>query len=359
MTDLTTSVYTVPTDAPEADGTLSWTSTTLVLAEARHDGRTGLGWTYGPAAAATLIGGLLEPEVRDVDPMDVPRAHEAMRRALRNAGRPGIGSMAVSAVDTALWDLKARLLDVPLHRLLGSVRTDVDVYGSGGFTSYDDERTRAQLRHWSAELGIPRVKIKIGGSWGRAEDRDLARLRLARAAVGDGVALFADANGAYGVKQAIRVARAAEDVGLRWFEEPVSSDDLAGLRAVADAAACEVAAGEYGYDLPYFVPLMDAVDCPQTDVTRCGGITEFLRVAALARARQRDLSAHCAPHLHAAVMTAIPNARHIEWFHDHVRIESMLFDGCLSPSGGTVRPREDPGNGLTLRREDADEFRVA
>ncbi|URM93473.1 mandelate racemase [Actinomadura madurae] len=359
MTALAASAYTVPTDAPEADGTLAWDSTTLVLAEARHGGRTGLGWTYSPAAAADLIGGLLEPAVRGTDPMDVPRAHEAMRRAVRNAGRPGIAAMAVSAVDTALWDLKARLLDLPLHRLLGTVHDTVPVYGSGGFTTYDDARTRAQLRHWSADLGIPRVKIKIGESWGRAEDRDLARLRLARAAVGDGADLYADANGAYTVKQAIRVARLAEDTGLRWFEEPVTSDDLPGLRAVAAAAACEVAAGEYGYDLPDFVPLMDAVDCPQADATRCGGLTGFLRVAALARAHQRDLSAHCAPHLHAAAMAAIPNARHIEWFHDHVRVEGTLFDGCLSPAGGTIRPRDEPGHGLTLRAEEAGAYRVA
>jgi L-alanine-DL-glutamate epimerase-like enolase superfamily enzyme len=359
MVSLEMSAYTIPTETPEADGTLSWTSTTMVLAQAHCDGTTGLGWTYGPAVIAALARELLAPAVERSDFPDPQRAHELMCRAVRNAGRPGIASMAISAVDCALWDLKARLHQVPLHRLLGAVRGEVAVYGSGGFTTYDSEQTRGQLEHWVGGEGIPRVKIKIGESWGTKESRDLSRLRLAREIIGPETELYADANGAYSAKQAIRVARAAEELGLRWFEEPVSSDDLDGLRVVRDAVECEVAAGEYGYDLPYFARMMDAVDCPQADVTRCGGITEFLRIAGLARAASRDLSGHCAPHLHAAVMAAIPNARHIEWFHDHVRIESMLFDGCLSPKGGAIRPRTDaPGNGLALRQSVAEDFRV-
>jgi L-alanine-DL-glutamate epimerase-like enolase superfamily enzyme len=355
--DIAASAYTIPTDAPEADGTLAWTSTTLVLVEARGDGLTGIGWTYGPEAIAGTVTSLLAPAVRDVGVLDPPAAHERMCRAVRNAGRPGMCAMAVSAVDCALWDLKARRLGVPLHRLLGAVRDEVPVYGSGGFTTYDDARMREQLGHWTADQRIPRVKIKIGEAWGSREDRDLERLRLARKIVGDDAELYADANGAYSAKQAIRVAA---QVDLRWFEEPVSSDDLDGLRTVRDAVPCEVAAGEYGYDLPYFARLIDVVDCPQADVTRVGGITEFLRVAGLARAHGRDLSGHCAPHLHVAAMAAIPNARHIEWFHDHVRIESMLFEGALDPAGGTVRPPDDvPGLGMEFRRQDAEPYRVA
>ena len=359
MISLRPSAYTIPTDAPEADGTLEWSSTTMVLVEATGKERTGLGWTYGPAITARAVSSLLGPAIGDVDEMDVPAAHERMCRAVRNAGRPGLCSMAISAVDCALWDLKARSLGLPLHRLLGAVHTSVPVYGSGGFTTYDSTRLREQLEHWTDGLRIPRVKIKIGEAWGGRERRDLERLRLARDITGPEVELYADANGAYSAKQAIRVANAARDLDLRWFEEPVSSDDLDGLRQVRAATGCEVAAGEYGYDLPYFARLIDAVDCPQTDITRVGGVTEFLRVAALARAHGKDLSAHCAPQLHAAVMAAIPNARHIEWFHDHVRVEAMLFDGVLSADGGCVHPRDDAsGNGVEVRRRDAERFRV-
>jgi L-alanine-DL-glutamate epimerase-like enolase superfamily enzyme len=356
---LSAEVYTIPTDAPEADGTLDWTSTTMVLVQARAGDRTGLGWTYGPAAAASVVTALLAPAVGEVGVMDVPAAHERMCRAVRNAGRPGVCSMAVSAVDCALWDLKARHLGLPLHRVLGAVHEQVAVYGSGGFTTYDSTRLRDQLARWTGDRHIPRVKIKIGEAWGTRDTRDLERLRLTREIIGSDAELYADANGAYSVKQAIRVAVAAADLDLRWFEEPVSSDDLAGLRTVRDAVTCEVAAGEYGYDLPYYTRLIESVDCPQADVTRIGGITEFLRVAGLARAHGKELSAHCAPHLHVAAMAALPNARHIEWFHDHVRIESMFFDGALVPRRGAIGPRDDaPGLGLELRRQDAEPYRI-
>lgn len=340
MTRLATSAYTVPTDAPEADGTLEWTSTTLVLVEASAEDHTGIGWTYGPAAIAQTVTELLAPAIGEGGVPDPPAAHERMCRAVRNAGRPGMCSMAISAVDCALWDLKARRLGLPLHRLLGAVHEEVPVYGSGGFTTYDTARMREQLGHWTGEQRIPRVKIKIGEAWGTREDRDLERLRFARDIIGPDAELYADANGAYNAKQAIRVAQATD---IRWLEEPVSSDDLPGLATVRAAVACEVAAGEYGYDLPYFTRLLPVVDCPQADVTRVGGITEFLRFAGLARAHGRDLSAHCAPHLHVAAMTAVPRARHIEWFHDHVRIETMLFEGTLDPAGGAVRPRVRAG----------------
>jgi L-alanine-DL-glutamate epimerase-like enolase superfamily enzyme len=356
---LRVSGYTIPTDAPEADGTLEWTATTVVLVEAHADGHTGIGWTYGPAAVAEAIRSLLAPAVGEVGVLDPPAAHERMSRAVRNAGRPGVCSMAISAVDCALWDLKARCLGLPLHRLLGAVHHDVPVYGSGGFTSYDDARMREQLGHWTTGQHIPRVKIKIGEAWGTREGRDIERLGIAREVIGADAELYADANGAYTAKQAIRVAAAAGDLDLRWLEEPVSSEDLPGLRTVRDAVSCEVAAGEYGYDLPYYARLIDAVDCPQADITRIGGITEFLRVAGLARAHGRDLSAHCAPHLHIAAMAAIPNARHIEWFHDHVRIESMLFEGTLDPVNGTITPRDDvPGLGVAFKRQDAEPFRI-
>ncbi|WP_019634794.1 enolase C-terminal domain-like protein [Actinomadura atramentaria] len=357
VTALTSAAYTVPTDAPEADGTLSWTETTLVLVTAEAGGETGIGWTYGPAACAAIVDDLLAAEVTGRDALATAASHEAMCRALRNAGRPGIGAMALSAVDCALWDLHARLLDVPLHRLLGAdPDASVRVYGSGGFTTYDDARTRAQLEGWLAR-GMTAVKIKIGEARGTRQDRDLERLRLAADVLAGRAELYADANGAYDAPAAIRVAAEAPPLG--WFEEPVSSDDLDGLRRVRAAVDCPVAAGEYGYDLPYFERLLDAIDAPQADVTRVGGVTEFLRVGALARARNRELSAHCAPNLHAAVLAALPNARHIEWFHDHERVEGLLFDGALTVADGEVRPRADaPGHGLRLRGADAERYRT-
>jgi L-alanine-DL-glutamate epimerase-like enolase superfamily enzyme len=264
-------------------------------------------------------------------------------------------------VDVALWDLKARSLGLPLHRLLGAVRGEVPVYGSGGFTSYDDEQLRTQLAGWVYEQHIPRVKIKIGESWGTRVARDLARMAQARDAVGPDVGLFVDANGGYDRKQAIRVIRAAGDLDIRWFEEPVSSDDLAGLREVRDAVAPDVTAGEYGSDLTYYRRMCaaGAVDCLQADVSRCGGITEWLRVAAVAAAHQLEISGHCAPHLHVHAAMATPNLRHLEWFHDHVRIEHLFFDGALDPKGGALCPHPTaPGHGLHLRRKVASRYQA-
>lgn len=358
---LDVSVYRVPTDAPEADGTLAWDATEMLLVEAHADGVTGTGWTYGAAAGRQIIDDLLAGQVVGGSAHDIPAAHEAMARRVRNAGRPGVAATAISAVDCALWDLKARLLGVSLSVLLGRVHEEVPVYGSGGFVSYDDEQLRSQLTHWVVEERIPRVKIKIGERRGTRVDRDLDRMAHARQTIGTDVELYVDANGGYSRKQAIRVAEAARDLNLAWYEEPVSSDDIDGLREVRDRVLPDVAAGEYGWDVFHLRRLCEsgAVDCLQADASRCGGITGFLRAGAIAAAHNLELSAHCAPHLHAHVMAALPNARHIEWFHDHVRIEGMFFDGCLDPHDGAVRPDPDaPGHGLGLRREKADSYRA-
>jgi L-alanine-DL-glutamate epimerase-like enolase superfamily enzyme len=348
--------YTVPTDAPESDGTAEWDSTTMVLVEARGGAETGLGYTYGDPASGRVVDSVLRDVVVGGDAMAVGAAWEAMGRACRNLGRPGVASMAIAALDTALWDLKARLLGLPLATLLDPLRDAVPVYGSGGFTSYTDARLAEQLGGWAA-MGIPRVKMKVG----REPDRDVERVRIARAAIGADVELFVDANGALSRKRALRFAARCVEHDVTWFEEPVSSDDLEGLRLVRDRApgGMDVAAGEYGYTLSYFEAMLaaGAVDCLQADVTRCGGITGFLRVAALCQARSLELSAHCGPAIHVHPCCAAPALRHLEYFHDHVRVERRLFDGIAEPVDGALRPDlSRPGNGLELRRADASRY---
>jgi L-alanine-DL-glutamate epimerase-like enolase superfamily enzyme len=294
--------------------------------------------------------------------VDVPRLHEAMVREVRNMGRPGIAGCAVSALDIALWDLKARLLGLSLAELFGRCRDEVPVYGSGGFTTYDDRTTEAQLEDWISNWKVPWVKIKIGESWGTNVARDLHRCLLARKVIGDHLELFVDANGAYTVKQATRIGRRlGEDCGVTWFEEPVSSDDLQGLETVRRTLDLDVAAGEYGYDEIYFSRMVSAgsVDCLQADVTRCGGYTSWLRVAAIAAASGLQISGHCAPSLHAPVALSIPNLRHVEHFHDHHRLDHMLFDGAMTPVEGALRvDGSAPGHGMTLKEVDAEPYRV-
>ena len=359
--DLHVAVYTIPTDQPEGDGTMSWSRTTMVTVQARAGGQVGFGWTYAAAAAADVVCDQLRDDACGRDALDVPAAWAAMQKQLRNVGRPGIASCALCAVDVALWDLAARLLDLPLVRLLGRARDDVPVYGSGGFTTYDDDTLRQQLRGWVEGDGIRRMKIKIGESWGTREDRDLARVRVARETIGDDAELFVDANGGYTVGQAVRMGRRFDDLSVTWFEEPVSSDDLAGLREVRSAVQADVAAGEYAWSLADAQRLVTsgAVDCLQADATRCGGYTEWQRVAAVAAAHNLQVSAHCAPALHAPVAASVSNLRHVEWFHDHVRIEHLLLDGAPDAKGGAMVPDLSvPGHGITLAPS-AERYRTA
>ena len=277
---LDVSAYTVPTDSPESDGTYSWDKTTIVIVEATAGGKRGLGYTYADLSTAKLIQEMLANMVQGQDAMNVPSCWLNMVKSIRNLGRPGIASMAIAAVDAALWDLKARLLDVALVTLLGAVREAAPIYGSGGFTSYSREHLQRQLGDWVAD-GIPRVKMKIG----RHPDDDPARVADAREAIGPEAELFADANGAYSRKEALALAEIfAVESGVTWFEEPVSSDDLEGLHLIRDRAplGMDIAAGEYGYDLWYFRRMLEAgaVDVQQADATRCAGITGFMRVAA-------------------------------------------------------------------------------
>ena len=349
--------FTIPTDAPESDGTLEWNSTTMVLVRMDAAGRRGIGYSYADTATATLIRDKLAPLLVGRDAWSVNERWIDMTRAIRNLGRPGICSMAISALDTALWDLKAKLLGVALVDLLGAARGSIAAYGSGGFTSYSLERLREQLGGWARE-GLTAVKLKVG----RDAHADIQRVAAAREAIGD-ARLFVDANGAYTREQALEQAERFAEDDVRWFEEPVSSDDLEGLRLLRDRAPAgmDVTAGEYGYDLFYFRRMLEAgaVDAIQADATRCGGVTGFMDAATLADAFGMPLSSHCAPALHATLCCAARRAVHLEYFHDHVRIESMLFDGAPRPRDGRLYPdRSRPGLGLELREKDAERYRA-
>ncbi|HEY1749676.1 MAG TPA: enolase C-terminal domain-like protein [Caulobacteraceae bacterium] len=356
---LAAAAYRIPTDAPEADGTFAWDATTLVVVHVRGGGRLGLGYTYADACLVALIGGALASVVVGREADDVAGAWEAMQRAVRNLGRSGLAACAISAVDTALWDLKAQRAGLPLASLLGRRRDAAPIYGSGGFTTYSDGQLRDQFAAWTERDGCAWVKMKIGSH----PADDPRRIEVAKAAIGER-GLFVDANGAFSARQALALAERCRGADIRWFEEPVTSDDPAGLRLVREGAPAgmDVAAGEYVFTLDDARRLLDAdcVDVLQADVTRCGGITGFLEVAALCEAHHVDLSGHCAPALHRHVACAAHRLRHLEWFHDHVRIEQLLFDGAPVAKAGAIAPDLDrPGHGLAFKTPDAERFRVA
>jgi len=358
ITGSSVAAYRIPTEAPQSDGTYEWDSSTLVTVGLRAGDVEGLGYTYADKATAALLHDRLLPLAHDASAFDIALLIERLVRAVRNLGRGGIASLAISAVDTALWDLKAKLLGTSLADLLGVVRDAIPVYGSGGFTSYSPKALREQLGQW-ADAGFPFVKMQVG----RTPSQDVERVDAARAAIGARAHLFVDADGAYTRTQALQLAEAFDARRVAWFEEPVPSDDLDGLRLLRDRApgTMAIAAGEYGCDLAYFRRMLDAhaVDVLQADATRCGGITGFMAVAALADAYAVPLSSHGAPSLHVAPACAASRAIHLEYVHDHARVERMLFDGFREPAAGTLGPdRSRPGLGLELKRADAERFRL-
>jgi L-alanine-DL-glutamate epimerase-like enolase superfamily enzyme len=353
VSSVTARAFTVPTETPESDGTFEWASTTIVVVELEAGGERGLGYTYAHSAAAKVVESVLAPLVEGADPMAPPQVWEGMRRAVRNIGRQGICSMAIAAVDIALWDLRAKLLGVSLADSLGRVREGIPAYGSGGFTSFSEAELAEQLGRWAAE-GFGAVKMKVG----RDPERDRERLATAREAIGPAVALMVDANGAFGCREAARQAEVYAEHGVVYFEEPVSSEDLEGLAWLRHRipAGIAIAAGEYLWDASEATPMAPRVDVLQADVTRCGGITGTARLDSICAVHQIPFSAHCAPQVSAHLCCAMGSAASVEYFADHARLESLLFDGTVQPSRGLLRPDlARAGLGISVR-PDAERF---
>ncbi|MGH9653331.1 MAG: enolase C-terminal domain-like protein [Bryobacteraceae bacterium] len=348
----------IPTEQPESDGTAEWDSTTVVLVELAAGGFSGLGYSYANQTAANVAQELIGAEVIGRDTFDIPAIHLALDLKVRNWGRPGLVSNTISAIDICLWDLKAHILQQPLANLLGKQRGETTAYGSGGFTSYTEKQLVEQLSGWAAD-GFESVKMKIG----RDPAQDARRIAAVQKALKGRAELFVDANGAFDRKEALNKSKQFADLGVRWFEEPVTSDDRDGLRMMVEHAPpiMRIAAGEYIYVLEdaYLLLKAQAVDVLQTDVTRCGGITNFLKIGHACEISHIPYSAHTCPSVHASVCCAVTSAINVEYFHDHARIEHMIFDGAVTAKRGKVKPDlSRAGLGLKVKRGETEKFQV-
>jgi L-alanine-DL-glutamate epimerase-like enolase superfamily enzyme len=352
------SAYKIPTDAPESDGTFEWNSTTLVLVELRSGDYWGLGYTYGHASLCGLIEELLQKCVKKTLVQNAPKTWLDLIDQVRNEGQVGGTAMAISAIDIALWDLKAQCLKISLSELLGRVRETVPVYGSGGFTSYSSEQLQTQFENWKRD-GISRFKMKVG----RNSKEDIGRVRFARECIGNEAELFVDANGAYDLPTALAMSDVFAKSGVTWFEQPIDPTDYNGMRHLRMRLphGMSLATGEYIYDFQGVLDQLetDSGDFLQLDVTRCKGLTGYLKSAATCEIYHMPISSHCAPSLHVALGCALPGFRHIEYFHDHQQIEELFFDGTPKPVHGQLSPTDHPGLGLRFKPDAAKRYLIA
>ncbi|MGZ3773378.1 MAG: enolase C-terminal domain-like protein [Pseudobdellovibrionaceae bacterium] len=358
ISDFRVSVYSVPTKTPrESDGTLEWNSTTMVLVELKAQDRWGLGYTYGHPATATLAQSLLKSLVVGEDVYDISRIWQKMKKAIRNEGHYGISAMAIAAVDIALWDLKAKVLGVSLVKLIGVLRDKVELYGSGGFTSYSEEQLQQQLITWQKK-GLKKFKIKVGAN----PDTDASRVQFVRKVIGPNAGLMVDANEAYRPIQALCMAYKFSEQNVIWFEQPISCEDLEGMKELKDRFPVGMAltSGEYIYNSARTLYYLNSrcVDVLQLDVTRCQGISGLLESAALCDIYNVPISTHCAPALHSAFGCAVRGLIHIESFFDHERIENEFFEGIYEIQNGCIYPDFSAvGHGLKLKANNIERYK--
>jgi len=330
----------------------------VVLVEVETDaGHTGV--ATGQSPMRPFIHQVLEGALIGADPFETEKIWNDMFWRVRGSGRKGVAFQAISAVDNAVWDIKAKALGLPLHRLLGSMHARVPVYGSGGWTNWSTGDLVRQQLAW-VERGFKAVKVKVGRDFGRDEAADVRRVAAVRKAVGDDVTLYIDANNGYYAKQAIRLAEEYKRLGVAWFEEPVLADDIPGLARVAAQTTIPVATGEHEYTKFGFRDLMTAgaADIVQADIAQLGGVTEFMKVAHMSEAFNLPLAPHawCLLHLHAAM--AVPNLMVLEWLDLEEQGIACFFADAATPRDGYIEPDDRPGNGLVIDPHAVEKFRV-
>ncbi|BAS27823.1 mandelate racemase/muconate lactonizing enzyme family protein [Limnochorda pilosa] len=326
----------------------------LVVRLETDEGVTGYGESYGtPRSVKAMVEELYAPFLLGADPLSGDPLARMQREGVGYHGPKGMVYEALSAVDTALWDLKGKALNAALASLLGGAITDtVDCYAASVYLGSVEEAESQAARF--AETGFRAMKVKVG----QGLERDRAVFRAVRRLVGEGTTLMADVNGVYDVKTSIRLGRSLEEDGLYWLEEPVPVEDVEGYAQVARALSCYVAGSEGEYTRHGFRELIErgGVDVVQPDVTRCGGVTETWAAATLASAYHRRFSPHCwssvfglaaSTHLTAAAPTGLT----VEYDAHPNPLKDALVGAQLTPVGGRLPVPAGPGLGVQVDEE--------
>jgi D-arabinonate dehydratase len=310
----------------------------------------GLGIGQGSPGVRQVIDTDLRHALIDQDPFNIEKLWADMFWRVRGYGRKGIAFCALSAVDIGLWDLKAKALGLPLYRLLGPYAESVPIYGSGGWTNFTVEELVAEMMGY-VEQGIKRVKMKVGKDFGRSEREDTERVAAVREAVGDDVALYVDANGAYYPKQAIYMAKAFQQYQVGWFEEPTLADDIQGLAEIRRSIDIPVATGEQEYTKYGFRDLISGggADIVQPDVARVGGVTEWMKIAHMAHGFNLPVAPHAAQLVHLHLACATPNLKVVEYMNTVLEGDRVWYTDFPAQKDGMWSPFADKlGLGLEL-----------
>lgn len=327
-------------------------------------GLEGIGVTYhevGGEATRELILRNMAPKLMDRDPLENEAIWQEFFHYLRGVGRKGLMYGALSAIDIALWDLKGKIVDLPLYRLLGGNRTKIPVYASGGWTSFSDDQLVDEMKGMVAQ-GYKMVKFKVGVEGGTNIRRDVERVRKVREALGPNIELLVDANNCFDAATGVQLANRIREYDIFLFEEPVFADDIPGLARFKRGTDIPLGTGEHEYTKFGVRDLLmhDAVDIVQVDGARVGGYTELLKTAALTQAWNVRFAPHAMENIHLNLAGAVPNLLFLERLMMFEDITAKTFKNAPVPVNGFMEIPDLPGLGLSLDMDfirEADETR--
>lgn len=345
VSEVRTGLYRIPNETALEDATQSFDSLELVTAELiTETGAKGIGFTYTIGSGGSTILEFLQnvcvPLVRD-EPASPRHLRQTLAAGTTFVGREGISELALAAIDTAAWDLLGKQMDAPLYELLGGHRQEVPAYRTDGGWLHFDEETLIANAEESVESGFDGVKMKVG----RGHGEDIRRIEAVDAVLPDSVDLMIDANCAYTIDQARRLANRLRDVDLAWLEEPLEKGDYAAYADLRDRVDVPIATGENFYNVTQFKQLIErgGVDIVQPDVARVGGVTPWIAVAEIAEAWGLTLSPHYIEPIHAHLAVAYDNIPYIE---HHSTVLDEVTEEPIVPTDGVFIPPKTPGNGV-------------